>query len=144
MKRALACLMALAGLAVATPVQAFYTFPDQGSLQSDQKLLNRLRADEAAIALSQSHDAIGFRLATRDEQAIVYRLAADPGLEAQIVPQLAPALAAGFSESIEGLRALYRLAQIDYSQIRPRFNRPLQTPAALADLTGFYRGASGA
>ena len=143
MRRLLACLLALAGLVVATPVHALTDFPDKGSLQPDQKLLNRLRADENVIALSKSHEEIGFRLATRDEQAIVYKLAADPQLQAEIQPRLPAALAAGFAESIEGLRALYRLAQVDYSQIRPRFTRPLQTPAGLGDLVGYYQGASG-
>ena len=144
MRRALACLLALAGLAVASPAQASVTFPDRGSLPADQKLILRLRADEAAIAASPDHASIGFRLAVRDEQAIVYRMAADADLAAVIMPQLPPALAAGFSDSIEGLRALYRLAQIDYSHIHPRFNRPLDTPAGLADLLDYYQGAGGA
>jgi hypothetical protein len=142
MRRVIASLLAVAGFAVATPAQAFVSFPDRGSLQPDQKLLLRLRADESAIAASSSPTSIGFRLAARDEQAIVYRMAADADLQALILPQLDPALAAGFSESIEGLRALYRLAAVDYSQIHPRFNRPLETPAGLSDLVGYYQGAS--
>jgi hypothetical protein len=142
MRRAVACLLALAGFAVATPAQAFVAFPDGGGLQPDQKLLLRLRADESAMAASPDPASIGFRLAARDEQAIVYQLAADQDLQAVIMPQLPPALAAPFSESIEGLRALYRLAQVDYSRIHPRFNRPLATPAGFADLLNYYRAAS--
>jgi membrane-bound lytic murein transglycosylase B len=144
MRRALALLFAVAGLAFTTPADAFYTFPDQGTLQPDQKLILRLRADEAAMVASPNHASQGFRLAARDEQAIVYRMAADADLQAAILPQLPADLASAFSESIDGLRALYRLAQVDYSQIHPRFNRPLQTPAALPDLVGYYQGASGA
>ena len=44
MRRVLGCLLALAGFAFATPAQAFIGLPDQGSLQADQKLVNRLRA----------------------------------------------------------------------------------------------------
>jgi hypothetical protein len=144
MRHLLACLLALAGLLIATPVQAFAGFPDRGALQPDQKLLLRLRADESVMAASPDHNSIGFRLAARDEQAIVYRLAADVDLEATIMPQLPATLASAFSESIQGLRALYRLAQIDYSEIRPRFNRRLATPAALQDLLTYYQGAGGA
>ena len=143
MRRVLGCLLALAGFAFATPAQAFVGFPDQGSLQADQKLVNRLRADENAIALSPNHEALGFRLATRDEQAIVYRLASDPELETAIMPELPPALATALSDGIQGLRALYRLAQVDYSEIHPRFNRPLATPAGLSDLVAYYQGAGG-
>src|SRR5947207_2412583 len=142
MRRVLGCLLAFAGLAFATPAQAV-SFPDRGSLQPDQKLLLRLHADEAAMSNSPDPSSSGFRLAAHDEQAIVYRLAADSDLAALIIPQLPPAVQAAFSESIEGLRSLYRLAQVDYSQIHPRFNRPLATPAGLPDLLGYYQGASG-
>ena len=142
MRRLLACLLALAGLVIATPAHAGVSFPDQGSLQPDQKLLNRLHADEAAISFSKSHDELGYREAARDEQRIIYQLAADPDLEAVIAPQLPARIAAPFHDSIEALRALYRLAGIDVTQIRARFNRNLKTPAGIGDLAGYYEGAS--
>jgi hypothetical protein len=143
MRRVLACVLAAAGLAVAAPVQAFFIFPDRGSLPADEKLLIRLHADEASIALSQTRDELFYREAVRDEQLIVYQLAADSDLEALVVPRLPAPLAAGFEDGIGALRALYRLAQIDQGQIKARFTRRLQAPVALAELLGQYRGAGG-
>jgi soluble lytic murein transglycosylase-like protein len=136
-------LLALAGFCFATPAHAFLLLPDRGSLPPDVKLLNRLHADEAAIALDQPAD-LAYRTAVRDEQLIVYELAADPGLEAIIVSRLPAQLSAAVNDGIEGMRALYRLAEIDESQIRPRFNRPMATPASLLDLLAYYQGAGGA
>jgi membrane-bound lytic murein transglycosylase B len=142
MRRAVACFLALAGLGLATPAHAFLLLPDRGGLPADVKLLNRLRADEAGIALGQTPNDAGYRAAARDEQAIVYQLAADANLEALILPRLPAALATPMQNSIDALRALYRLAQIDQSSIRPRFGRDLATPAGLSDLLAYYQGAA--
>jgi soluble lytic murein transglycosylase-like protein len=141
MRRAVACFLALAGIAVATPAHAFLLLPDRGSLPADVKLLNRLRADEAVIALVKAPGEPAYRDAIRDEQSVVYGLAADQDLEALILPRLSQDLAAPMQSSVDALRALYRLAGVEQSSIKPRFSRALATPAGLADLLAYYQDA---
>jgi membrane-bound lytic murein transglycosylase B len=139
-RRAAACLLALAALSTAVPAQAYLAFPDFGALTWDQKLLNRIRADEASLALNKPDDA-AYRAAVRDEQSVIYSLAADPDLEAVVGPQLPQHLSSSFGDALAALRALYRLAGIDQSRIKPRFSRSLDTPVALAHLVELYKGA---
>jgi hypothetical protein len=141
MRRAVACLLAVVGLAAAAPAHAFLLMPDRGSLPSDIKLINRVHADEASIALSRGPEDVAYRDAVRDEQRIVYELGADAQLESIVLARLPASLAPSVSDSIEALRALYQLAEIDPSLMRPRFNRLLNTPASLTDLHGYYQGA---
>ncbi len=100
--------------------------------------------DEARRQLLLAQAEFRSRDSIRDEQEIVYRLAASPSLESDVVPLLAVDDVAGLTEVIEGLRSLWRSAGIDdFSKVRMRRNRRFSDSAPLDTLLGYYRDAGG-
>ena len=169
MLRRLFALPALLTLAAAVPaVPAYAADPDMPAGPSAYVL--QLRNDEVAIAIARAevqalqaettpiapidaarHQLVlesasyRYRDSIRAEQLVVYRLAADPTLEAAVVAQLGEPVASAVAQTIEGLRALWRAAGIeDFSKVRVRINRRLSDSAPVTMLRGFYGDASGA
>jgi membrane-bound lytic murein transglycosylase B len=85
-----------------------------------------------------------YRDAVRNQQVVVYALAVDQGLEAQVAILLPAAELPPLRQTTEALRALWRAAGIsDFNEVRIRNNRRFQDSAPLAQMAGYYRTSGG-
>jgi membrane-bound lytic murein transglycosylase B len=83
-----------------------------------------------------------YREAVRGEQESIYQVAAQPGLEPEVLKGLPPERAAVVADTAAGLRALWRAAGIsDPSLVRVRRNRRAEDSAPVDVLRGLYRDA---
>lgn len=99
------------------------------------QLRQQAQAEEVDYQLRQS---------LRAEQEAIYRMAADPALQAAALRSLPKSGAAGMAEVGAALRALWRLAGIaDPSLVRVRFTHRFRDSEPLQDLSGYYHAAEG-
>jgi membrane-bound lytic murein transglycosylase B len=99
----------------------------------------------AQQAMRQSVAAYRFRDAIRQEQAIVYRLAGDNALAAEVLGQPAADAVAGLQDAIAGLTATWRASGItDPQLVRPRQSRRFLSSEPVDALLGYYQAAGAA
>jgi len=81
-----------------------------------------------------------YREAVRGGQVVVYALAVDQGMEAQVTEILPATELVPLRQAVGALRALWRSANItDFSRVRLRMNRRYQDSAPVGELLGYYR-----
>lgn len=99
--------------------------------------IDQLRAD---LALEQAR--FTFREAIRQEQDLVYTLAAQPDLEGATLPLIGGSQAAELGHVDQALRALWRLSGLDPgTPVHPRHNRRFADSEPVEVLLGYYRAA---
>lgn len=103
---------------------------------SDQPAERRRLQTQIAGADFRVRDAV------RDGQVLVYILAGNSDLEADVMARL-PSDSEALKEVIEGLHSLWRLARLDPSHVRPRWNRRFQDSEPLDALLGYYQAGAG-
>jgi membrane-bound lytic murein transglycosylase B len=99
--------------------------------------IDQLRAD-----LSLAQAGFTFRDAVRQEQELVYSLAAQSDLESATLPLIGGAPATQVSQADQGLRALWRLVGIESgAPVHPRYNKRFADSEPPDALLGYYRAA---
>ncbi len=113
--------------------------------------VDRLRArPPAAVAIDQlrtdltlEQAGFAFRDAIRQEQDLVYTLAAQPDLEGATLPLIGGPRAAELGQAGQALRALWRLSGIDPgTPVHPRYNKRFADSEPVGVLLGYYRAAA--
>ena len=85
----------------------------------------------------------GFRDAVRNEQVVIYQLAADSNLQTQVVGVLPRPRVAGIPDAIEALRSLWRLGGItDFGLVRVRRSKNFLASEPLDSLHSDYASAA--
>ena len=166
-RRGLAIVVAAAALAAAlVPASAVARDVDTplspaqiaGRITGEEYGIARAEADLVALAREPSTDVLidlarhqlqveqasyRYRKSVRSEQVLVYQLAVDSALEAEVLPRLAPATAVPLANAIEGLRALWKSAGIDNLRlVRIRWTRRFLDSAPIDTLAGYYQEAA--
>jgi soluble lytic murein transglycosylase-like protein len=99
--------------------------------------------DQLRGVLRLANAEFGFREAIRNDQELLYWLAANPDLESDTIRPLGSVKPAGLSEVLQGQRARWRTAGLpDFTQSRPRFNHRFSDAEPLDALQGYYRTAA--
>jgi membrane-bound lytic murein transglycosylase B len=107
-------------------------------LPSTARPIDHLRLD-----MRVANSNFGFRDAVRSEQAVIYQLAADPNLEAQVVGVLPRPRVAGIPDAAEALRSLWRLGGItDFGLVRVRNSKNFLASEPLDSLHSYYASAA--
>jgi Transglycosylase SLT domain len=104
---------------------------------SPEVAIDRLRLD-----LQIGNSEFAYRDAARNEQVVVYSLAADPTLEQEVLNRLPASRRTGLPEAVEGVRSILRLAGItDFSRARVRRTRRFLDAEPVDALLVYYRAA---
>jgi membrane-bound lytic murein transglycosylase B len=122
-----------------------------GAVASASGAADRLRArpapdvaiDQLRQQLQVSQAEFALRQAVREEQAVVYDLAARPDLEAAALRLLTSTHEAGLDRVTGGLRAAWRLAGLDMRSVRPHDTHRVAAAEPVDALLGYYRAAAG-
>ena len=124
---------------------------DQQAMASNRALADRLRAsvqgqpaiEHLRLDLQAESAEFNLREAVRDEQANLYVLAGDPGLEQQVLRRLPPGRDAGLADAVAAVRAVGRLAGIaDPGQLKVRRTRRFADSEPIEALLGYYHSAA--
>jgi hypothetical protein len=108
------------------------------ALPSPTAAIDQLRAD---LRLTQA--GFRFREAIRQEQDLVYTLAAQPDLESATLPLVGGARAAAVGGAGQALRALWQMSGFPPgAQIHPRHNHRFADSEPVDALLGYYRAAA--
>jgi membrane-bound lytic murein transglycosylase B len=84
-----------------------------------------------------------FRVAVRAEQAVLYRLAADPALAAATIRLVPAGQAPALGHAVDALRALWAHAGIpEGTPVRVRYEHRPAAPTGIPELSTYYRQAA--
>lgn len=99
--------------------------------------------DAARQAMRRSVAGYRFRDAIRGEQALVYRLAGNPALAAEVLDQLPASARPGLQDAVAGLAASWRASGVTEPQlVRPRQDRRYLSSEPVDALLGYYQDAA--
>lgn len=105
--------------------------------------LPNVPVDQLRWELRLANTEFGLREAIRNDQQLLYWLAANPALEAETTKALGSAKPAGLSEVLQGQRARWRTAGVpDFTQTTPRFTHRYSDAEPVDALLGYYRTAA--
>jgi membrane-bound lytic murein transglycosylase B len=98
--------------------------------------------DAARVVSQQSAAGYRYREAIRQEQTLVYRLAGDPGLAAEVVAAIPAGGHPGFQDALAALGASWRASGVTQPRlVRPHRDRRYLSSEPIDTLLGYYRGA---
>jgi membrane-bound lytic murein transglycosylase B len=117
---------------------------EQAQVDSLQRLpASASRIDQLRRDMQVASHQFGFREAVRSEQEAVYRMAADAGLEHQVLAALPSQRSAGLSDAAEAVRSLWRLAGVtDFGLIAVRRSKDFHASEPVESLRSYYVSAA--
>ncbi|HEX4215025.1 MAG TPA: lytic transglycosylase domain-containing protein [Candidatus Dormibacteraeota bacterium] len=101
--------------------------------------------DAAVLTTQQQARGFAFRQAIWNEQALIYQLAGDPTLAAQVLPAVGAGADPGLATAVPGLGDAWQLSGITLpATVQPVQDRAYTDSEPVANLLGYYRSAASA